>query len=355
MKCTPDHNTSGLISVATATSGDQYTQSDILNHFNITDKKINKIFHHSHIKTRYLTLPEKNKDQKFIPESQEELLEKHKKTAITAGRLAIQRVLQKSDLCSKDIDYIAVCSTTGLLSPGLTAYFTESLSLRADIHRLDVVGMGCHAGLNTMQSVSDFCALHPDAVGLLVCVEICSAMYVIDDTMNTAVVNSLFGDGAAATIISQKTLPPVAPVAKLLAFSSYMIPQTLSAMKIRLQDNKFCFYLDKDIPYVIGNHVKKPIDQLLSRFALKTRDIHHWVIHSGGKKVIDAIKYALNISEYDVRHTVSALQDYGNISSGSFLFSYERLLQEKLIQRGEFMVMMTMGPGATIECCLGVF
>jgi predicted naringenin-chalcone synthase len=60
----------------------------------------------------------------------------------------------------------------------------------------------------------------------------------------------------------------------------------------------------------------------------------------------------LNLSEHDVRHTRSVLRDYGNLSSGSFLVSYERLLQEDIVRKGDYGVMMTMGPGAQIETAL---
>ena len=46
------------------------------------------------------------------------------------------------------------------------------------------------------------------------------------------------------------------------------------------------------------------------------------------------------------------LRDYGNLSSGSFLFSYERLLAEGVTRPGDYGVMMTMGPGSTIEAAL---
>ena len=48
----------------------------------------------------------------------------------------------------------------------------------------------------------------------------------------------------------------------------------------------------------------------------------------------------------------AVLQDYGNLGSGSFLFSYERLMAEGKVRRGDYGVMMTMGPGSTIETAL---
>ena len=68
--------------------------------------------------------------------------------------------------------------------------------------------------------------------------------------------------------------------------------------------------------------------------------------------VIDSVKLSLGLEEHDVRHTRSVLRDYGNISSGSFLISLQRLLDEGCASGGELGVMVTMGPGAQIETAL---
>jgi alkylresorcinol/alkylpyrone synthase/polyketide synthase Type III len=75
-------------------------------------------------------------------------------------------------------------------------------------------------------------------------------------------------------------------------------------------------------------------------------------MHTGGGAVIDSIKLGLGLGEHDVRHTRSVLRDYGNISSGSFLVSLERLLAEGSGAEGDFGMMITMGPGAQIEAAL---
>jgi polyketide synthase Type III len=49
---------------------------------------------------------------------------------------------------------------------------------------------------------------------------------------------------------------------------------------------------------------------------------------------------------------VGVLRHFGNLGSGSFLFSYKRLVEEGFVQRGDKGVMMTMGPGSTIETAL---
>jgi predicted naringenin-chalcone synthase len=102
----------------------------------------------------------------------------------------------------------------------------------------------------------------------------------------------------------------------------------------------------------VGANVEDTINGLLLGTGLRRSDITHWLVHSGGKKVIDSIRINLGLSAHDLRHTTSVLREYGNLSSGSFLFSYERLMHEGKVASGDYGVMITMGPGSTIESAL---
>lgn len=316
------------------------------------DPRIAALFQASHIQTRHLYLPEPDADG--VPrETQGELLAKHLRGALELGPAAIDRALAPLGLAREAIDHLTVVTTTGFLSPGLSAHLVREMGLRPDVARMDVVGMGCNAGLNALEPVSAWAQANPGKVGVQVSVEVCSAAYVYDGTLRTAVVNSLFGDGAAAIVVSAGSGRD-RPAPAVLAFERHMIVDALGAMRFDwdAEAGKFSFYLDPDVPYAVGAHVATPVDRLLERFGLKRRDVAHWIVHSGGKKVVDAIKYNLGLTSRDVRHTTSVLRDYGNVSSGSFLFSYERLLAEGEVREGDWAVMMTMGPGSQIETAL---
>ena len=137
---------------------------------------------------------------------------------------------------------------------------------------------------------------------------VCSAAYVYNRDLTTAVVNSLFGDGAGAVVIraDEDDSWEAGPV--MVDFESHIVTDALDAMKYTLDGDKLSFYLDRDIPYVIGSHVEKPVQRLLGRHGLRVRDIDHWLIHSGGRKDDDAIEYNLGLSDYDVRHTLGILR-----------------------------------------------
>ncbi len=342
-----------ILSVGTANPPDRYTQEELLERFRVTDPRIRSLFRSGHIRTRHLYLPPVDAHGR-PDETQAELLAKHRRGALEIGPRAIRRCLEPLGLKPRDIDHLTCITTTGFLAPGLSALFIDALDMRRDCHRVDVVGMGCNAALNGLGPVAAWAATHPGANALLVCVEVCSAAYVHDGTMRTAIVNSLFGDGAAAILVRADPAdePRFAP--RILDFESHIITEAIDAMRFDWDEDagRFSFYLDRDIPYVIGAHAERPVDRLLARHGLRRRHVDHWLVHSGGKKVIDAIQYNLGLTEHDVRHTVAVLRDFGNLSSGSVLFSYERLLRERVVRRGDTGVMMTMGPGSTIETAL---
>ncbi len=355
---TPSPAKARILGVGTATPQRSYSQQDLIDRYDIRDKRIRNMLLSGGIERRYLCLPEADPAGGPATESQSALLAKHRSMALQVGAEALRKCLQEADLDLLDIDYLCVVTTTGFLVPGLSALLIKELGLRRSTSRSDVVGMGCNAGLNGMNVVSSWATANPGKIAVMLCVEICSAAYVYDERMEVAVVNALFGDGAAAVALCAGPNAGVQAAAarapSLEAFASHVISDAVDAMRFDWDDDfgKFSFSLDSAVPYVVGANAEEAIDRLLRSRQLRRSQIDHWLVHSGGKKVIDAVKINLGLTEHDVRHTRGVLRDYGNVSSGSFLFSYERLLAERRARPGDYGVMMTMGPGSTIETAL---
>ncbi|MFD4948319.1 3,5-dihydroxyphenylacetyl-CoA synthase DpgA [Streptomyces sp. NPDC058239] len=352
-----------IAGVATATTEHSYTQREVLDLFAITDPKVRSVFLNSAIERRYLTLPPRDADGALRSEVQGELLAKHQRLALDMGGRAVRAALDNVGLDVTDVDYLCCTTTTGFLTPGLSAHLIRDLGIPTRTSRVDVVGMGCNAGLNALNATASWAVANPGKVAVMLCTEACSAAYVIDGTLRTAVVNSLFGDGASAIVLMADApdtsyAPADVPAApggpRILGFASHLITDAIGAMRYDWDDEqgKFSFYLDPQVPYVVGANAGQVIDRLLNGAGLRRSQIDHWLVHSGGKKVIDAVRVNLGLTRHDVRHTTGVLRDYGNLSSGSFLFSYERLLREGVTQAGDYGVLMTMGPGSTIETAL---
>ena len=341
-----------IMGVGTALPATSYTQAEILDTFGVSDARIRSVFLGGGIQRRHLCLPV-SKNGKLSSETQKDLLEKHAREGIALGQRAIRGCLEQTGKSVEDIAHLCCVSSTGLLIPGFSAYLIKELGIPRTCSRLDIVGMGCNAGLNALTAVAGWAHSHPKQLAIMVCIEVCSAMYVFDLSMKTAVVNSLFGDGSAATsVVCDRERSDGGP--RILRFSSCVIPEAIDAMRVDWseEDGKFKFFLDQDVPYVVGAHAEGALDELLKGTGLRRSDIHHWLVHSGGRKVVDAVRINFGLSRHDVRHTLGVLRDHGNLSSGSFLFSYERLVREGHVAKGDYGVLMTMGPGSTIEMAL---
>jgi polyketide synthase Type III len=343
-----------ILGVGTATPPTSYSQLELLEIFGIKDRRIRSLFLNSAIDRRYLTLPQPEEGGIRRNETQGELLKKHKACGIEVGARAIQACMNHCNANLADISFLCCVTTTGFLSPGVSAFMCRELGLSPDCARLDVVGMGCNGGLNALNATASWALANPGRLAILLCVEICSAGYVIDESARTGVVNSLFGDGAAAIGLTATAGDEASEGPSILKFHGRLITEAIDAMRYDWDEShgKFSFFLDPQIPYVVGANVEQTINGLLSGSGLRRSDLTHWVVHSGGKKVIDAIRVNLGLSAVDLRHTSSVLRDYGNLSSGSFLFSYQRLMNEGAIAPGDYGAMITMGPGSTIESAL---
>jgi polyketide synthase Type III len=345
---------SRMVGVGTAVSGTAVSQPELLDLLEIDDPKIRSIYLNSAIDQRHLTLPAPDATGRRASEPQGDLLAKHKRLGVEMGSQALQACLKRAGAALSDLRHLCCVTSTGFLTPGLSALLIRELGIDPHCSRSDIVGMGCNAGLNALNVVAGWSAAHPGELAVVLCSEACSAAYAIDGSMRTAVVNSLFGDGAAALALISDG-PGAAPRGpRILKFASFLITDAIDAMRYdwdRAQD-RFSFFLDPQIPYVVGAHAEIVVDRLLAGTGLRRSDIGHWLVHSGGKKVIDAVVVNLGLSRHDVRHTVGVLRDHGNVSSGSFLFSYERLVEEEVVHPGEYGVLMTMGPGSTIETAL---
>ena len=338
-----------IISVGTANPPDTYTQKELVDRFQCDDPKLTQFFLNSHIKKRHLVLPQTGPNGEVPFEDGTTLLAKHKEYSLLVGSQAIAACLGARQMTPADVDFLVVVTTTGMLCPSLSALISMHVGMRRDVQRIDIVGMGCNAGMNGLFSAARFAEANPGKNVMLLSCEICSAGYVFDMTIRTAVVNSLFGDASAAILVRADPETTGQDGPRLLDFESYLAVEAAQDMRFDFEDGMWSFYLHRDIPYKIGAAIEEPVNALLGRAGLKRREIDHWLVHSGGKKVVDSIKYNLKLTDWDVRHTQNILRNYGNISSSAYLFSYLELLREGVVREGDLGVAIAMGPGVSLE------
>src|SRR2546423_3491820 len=245
-----------ITGLGTAVLSTSYSQRDLLQEFGITDERVRSIFLNSAITSRGLTLPPALPDGSRSVESQGQLLRKHTEHGVRLAREAVEACLVSAGATLADVRHLCCITSTGFLTPGFSALLIKELGLDPYCSRLDVVGMGCNAGLNGLTSVAGWVQARPAELAVMVCVEVCSAAYVFDGTMRSSVVNSLFGDGAAAVAVRSPGPGQDQAGPALLRFSSRIIPECIGAMRYDWDDDhgRVSLFLHPGGPHVVRAH-----------------------------------------------------------------------------------------------------
>ncbi len=127
----------------------------------------------------------------------------------TRGRSArasrAQRRCDSAELIAAEIDAIVAVSTTGIATPSLDALLMERMGLRRDVQRLPIFGLGCAGGVIGIARAADLGsgrARHARAVpGRRALRPLLPPRRL---PKSNIVATALFGDGAAAALVSYR-------------------------------------------------------------------------------------------------------------------------------------------------------
>ncbi|HET9812850.1 MAG TPA: type III polyketide synthase [Sphingomicrobium sp.] len=254
---------------------------------------------------------------------------------------AARAAIAQAGLSPGQIDGVVTVSTTGIATPSLEARVGPRLGLRPDIRRVPVFGLGCAGGVSGLALTARLAASDPGTHWLFVTIETCSISIRLDSDEPAAIVaTALFGDGAAAAVVSNSD----GGLARLAGSAEKLWPDTLNIMGWRVEDPGLGVVFDRAIPPFIEANLAGAVDEMCAQLAIAREDIDRFCCHPGGVKVIDAIESALSLNQGELNLEREVLRDYGNMSAPTVLFVLERLLERGLPER---VLMTAFGPGFT--------
>ncbi len=343
-----------ILSIGTALPSGRYSQEEIYQMIcscaePYRNPRIEQLFMNSDIDFRHLYL---SRESFTGQESSGELNARFRKGAVEIGKEAITACLTAGSLRATDIDFLVVATCTGYLCPGLCPILGKELGFRNDIQRADLVGMGCAGAMPALQRAYDFVKAHPGKKALVLTVEICSACYCFDDSLETMVGNAICADGAAAVVVG---MSDASPIARIAGFQTLLEPSLLDSVGLEHAEGKLRIILSKDIRGLAGGLAAQVIRELLEAHGVAMEQISRWVIHSGGRRVIDAIQTDLGLSDAQILHSRTVLKNHGNMSSPTVLFVLQEVLNDSRAgapRSGELGVMLALGPGLAAEAAL---
>ncbi len=265
---------------------------------------------------------------------------------------AITDCISRAHIRKEDITDIIFLSTTGLATPSLDALIVNKMRLNQDICRTPVFGLGCAGGVAGFATASKLAIGNPNAVVLMIAVELCSLTFLRNDFSKSNLVGaSLFADGIAACIITGDNHKNFTENKfAYIGSQSKLYYDTEDVMGWEFRDSGFKVLFSQDIPGIISRNILNDVTTFLSKYQLKVSDINNFIFHPGGKKVLNSYEEALSISSDQLKNTKDVMIDYGNMSSPTVLYVLERFFTGGF-QEG-YGLMLSMGPGFSSEMVL---
>ncbi len=244
---------------------------------------------------------------------------------------AAERALAAAGLTARQIDAVVVSTCTGSLCPGLSGHVIERLGLRHDVMALDLVGQGCGAALPNMELGWTLLGSGRCAQVLSVCVEVSSAAMYLDNDPGVLISACLFGDGAGAAVLSNSPGNPRSLGRRIewIDCASLIEPAQRDALKFEQRQGLLRNVLTRAVPVLAADYAQQVQHQVLARAGLDSGDIQAWILHAGGRDVLQAVQRRFDLPPEALRYSAAMLREYGNLSSAFVYFVLQAALADR--------------------------
>jgi alpha-pyrone synthase len=376
----PRAERSAILAVGTAVPGAGRSQMELVEFMKRAHRadpklarRLDVLYRHSGIETRYSCLEDYGRDPDaftFYPPSwapgaplptTSDRMAIYRRAGLPLARAAVDAALARVpgiDLAR--VSHLVVASCTGFNAPGLDVELTRSLGLARSVARTLVGFQGCHAGLTCLRLADGICRADPEALVLVVCLELCTLHLQITPSEDNLLANSLFGDGASALLVAGAKASETASEAdgsggsrlEITSCGSWLEPGTEGEMAWEVGETGFQMRLSGLVPRILGVNVGQFLATVLALEPAVARELDFWAVHPGGPAILDQVERSLGLAPEKLAESRAVLRDCGNMSSPTVFFVLERILTRLDRQadgapaRG---AALAFGPGLTLE------
>jgi alkylresorcinol/alkylpyrone synthase len=343
-----------VVSVATALPPYQYSQTQVKRYYSGLHRDHPEtlaalsILDHSGVENRYLCFPP---EYYLAGHSFERRNRDYVEQALMLSERAIRRCLERSGVASDRVNHIVLITTTGLATPSLEAMLIQRIPLSLEIRRTPIFGIGCAGGAVGLARTIEFLHAHPSHLALLVSVELCGQTFNASDQSKLGVVAvSLFGDGTAAALLAGDEVAAEGP--RCVGSQSVFFPNSLDIMGWDFTNEGMRLVLSRRLPALVKRKMPGVIGAFLSTHGLSQDDVKYWIFHPGSGKVLDAYETSIPLLSEKLIWSRDFLRQYANLSSASVLFILSQVIQRGDPQRGDYGLVVAVGPGFSAELVL---
>ncbi|HTU78618.1 MAG TPA: 3-oxoacyl-[acyl-carrier-protein] synthase III C-terminal domain-containing protein [Solirubrobacteraceae bacterium] len=328
-----------IAALALSHSDTVLTQAQVLERLGLAgDEFAERIFARSGVERRHLNL-----EPDFLERTLQERASQVEHELLGHAVDAIDAL----ELDPSEIGTVFSASLYSLGVPSLAHRLVEHYELEPTTDKYHVTAVGCASGVPLMRLAAQTLHEHPDKHTLVVAAESMSSILTPAtprDPKAKTVGAAIFGDGCAAALLS-RSLDADGPV--ILASQVHQIGSSLGAVRLELSDEHSYLHLARELPDLAAAGLPGVVSRFLDRHGLRRSDIDHWIVHPGGRRIIENVQIALELSHEDLATSWDALADHGNIGTPSILYVLNDTLERHQPEPGQYGLMVTIGPGVT--------
>lgn len=289
---------------------------------------------------------------------------------------ALDELFAKTNVKPKDIGILIVNCSLFNPTPSLSAMVINHYKLRGNIVSYNLGGMGCSAGLISIDLARQLLQVHPNSYAVVISMENITLNWYFGNERSMLVSNCLFRMGGAAILLSNRRSDRWR--------SKYQLVHTVRTNKgaddkcfscvTQREDpeGKIGVALSKDLMAVAGDALKTNIttlgplvlpasEQLLffatligkKLFKMKLKPyipdfklaFEHFCIHAGGRAVLDELEKNLHLSDWHMEPSRMTLHRFGNTSSSSLWYELAYTEAKGRVRRGDRIWQIAFGSG----------
>lgn len=330
--------------IAVANPASSYTQEQMLDLLGLADDAFAQtIFSRCGVERRHFELTPDvlaTTLQERTAQTEEQLL-----------RLAIEAV-DGLDVDPEQIGTVITATYYSLGGPTLAHKLLGHYGMDPSTDKYHVVGVGCASAVPLFKLASQSMRDHPGKHALVVAAESITGFLTAveaDDEQVKTIGSSLFGDGCAAAVLTNGT-STAGPA--IVAARQHQIEDTLGTVHFRLAADDSFMQIGRELPKLARRQLLELVTDFLREAGAELDEIDHWIVHPGGRGIIDGVQQGLGLSDEDVAISRDVLARFGNMGTPSSFYVLRETIARRAPQPGERGMVVTIGPGVTVGLML---
>ncbi|CAK9260273.1 unnamed protein product [Sphagnum jensenii] len=288
----------------------------------------------------------------------------------------LDELFEKTKVKPKDIGVLVVNCSLFNPTPSLSAMIVNKYKMRGNIRTFNLGGMGCSAGVISIDLAKDILQVHGGTYAIVVSMENITQNWYFGNRRSMLIPNCLFRTGGAAILLSNK--------GRDRSRSKYQLKHVVRTHKGADDKSYECVYqeqdeagymgvtLSKDLMAIAGDALKTNIttlgplvlplsEQILFFTVLVARKVfnfkvkpyipdfklafEHFCIHAGGRAVIDELESNLQLSPAHSEPSRMTLHRFGNTSSSTIWYELAYTEAKGRMRKGNRIWQIAFGSG----------